>query len=467
MKKKSDNKTWLSGTPVLVRVCVAIVILMILHILPFKEEAGFWVILAVLIGAVGVVCFGLGRIGRGQLAEQVALSDVKELAQEHKVDEEPIGNGDTADFLRGVLEEISFMQCSEDLFERYQYFTNLAEKVLNHTMGPCNISLWCPDYDYANLIECVIKPATHTESNSPIALNSRAQTRQPCQVPLDDNAIIESLKSGKPYLAELRAPGQGGSSSELVLKCDGCIPLGRQYGQPLLVNIELDQMAHGQESFDKNKREEKFATAVKLIGLFWKHLQATNQRQWMTEHDEPSGALRDETFLEQGQSRALKCVQRDEPFAVVVITLRGFRSMFAGNSQQWRSLAGLIGRSLKKKLTEKKKEFLLGKMADDVFALMLPCTDEFLAQNIMDTIVGQLEEQITEDEAVGSLDVMAVDIQWTVAGSNMYKDNLVGMLEGIYRRLFGGGQVGENSFYRIILKKQDNEVIEHAGSSKS
>jgi len=335
-------------------------------------------------------------------------------------------------YLRGILDELSLMQGSGDLLERYQCFIRVAENSLYHVLGPCSVSLWCPDHEHTNMIECVIKPSEKLDDSSGPGWANTHQMRQPCQVPLDSEVIRRAIKSGEPYIAFMDNTGDlmAGCATETSLPCDACVPLYRTYGQPLLI------VAQRHRNVAVNFCPEDFDAAVKLINLFWKHLQTTNERQWIIEHDTSSGALRDEVFLRRAQSRAKQACRCDEPFTLVVITVRGFRSMFAGHAGQWRTLSGLVGRSLIKILSVKNEEFLFGKMADDVFALMLSRTDEFLARAMMDTLSGRLAQEIKNDPLIKGLDVGAIEVCWSLADHRRYDGAMEVLLDEIYRCLF-------------------------------
>ncbi|MCP4708111.1 MAG: hypothetical protein GY869_05765, partial [Planctomycetes bacterium] len=184
----------------------------------------------------------------------------------------------------------------------------------------------------------------------------------------------------------------------------------------------------------------------------------TNQRQWLIEHDPTSRALRDEIFLQRGQAWAEKFKRRDDLFTLVVITVQGFRSMFSGNSQQWRRLSAIVGRCLNKVLHEKSPKYLLGKMADDVFALMLPSKDNFLTDAFMHSIAKYFGEEMIRDSATDALDMVAVDIQWAIADHQSYQGNLEQLLNRIYRDLFSQTDQEHKHTHRIVLSDPQNEV---------
>ncbi len=370
-------------------------------------------------------------------------------------------NPDAVIYAPGILDELCLMQGSHQLLYRYQCFTRLVEKVLNHALGPCGISLWCPDLEHQNLIECVIKPALKGAACSSTDLLELPETRSPCRLPLNVPEIIESLESGAAFLASgdhgCYTHSERNNTRSLI--CHACIPLYREYGQPLLVNVEFNNKYRGHPEQRKNSMKDGFSTAVKLVNLFWNHLQATNQRQWSIEHDPDSGVLRKEVFMRQGQNLAQQCRERDELFSVVVITMRGFRSMFTQNAQQWSRLAGLFGRCLDKVLSGKSEDFLLARMADDVFAVLLPRTDEFLARSIIRAVTERLAVEMNRDQAVKTLDVMGVDIQWTFADQKCFAGSFEEMLEKMYRRLFTRGPNKQDQTYKIVLKTHTELTI--------
>lgn len=355
---------------------------------------------------------------------------------------------------REILAELSWLQNSDDLLERYQCFIRLAENSLNHALGGCGISLWCPDHNYQNLIECVINPGGKSGVFSRTTRARGANSRMACRVPLDSAVIRKTLQTGKSYLAAPTGKDSfSGGSDPVSLRTDACMVLYREFGQPLLINVERI----GTEG--RLVDADAFGAAVRLIKLFWDQLQAANRRQWRAEHDEISGALRDQVFLRQGHDWAESLYRRDELFSLVVITVRGFRSMFAGNSRQGRRLHGLLGRSLRRILTDNAEEFILGKMADDVFVLMLAGKDSFISQALMQSVVAKLQEEMKKYAPCDAPEVLAVDIQWTIADHKQYQGDLEGLLDRIYRRLFAPAANGRQNIHRIVLKGDDSEAV--------
>ena len=427
-----------------------------------------WLIVCLLVGAGVLAGYTLGIASTNTGNRRVEI----QLAQTAPADESSCDstthqvsgscrNPDAAIYVPGILDELCLMQGSDELLYRYQCFTRLVEKVLNYALGPCGISLWCPDREHRNLVECVIKPALKRDVGSSADLLELPETRSPCRLPLNVPEIIESLESGTAFLASdahRRYPDKGRNNTRSLI-CHACIPLYREYGQPLLINVEFSNKHRGRPGQQKNSEKEGFSTAVKLVRLFWNHLQATNQRQWSIEHDPDSGVLRSDMFMWQGQNLAQQCRERDELFSVVVITMRGFRSMFTQNAQQWSRLAGLFGRCLDKVLSGKSEDFLLARMADDVFAVLLPRTDEFLARSIMRAVTERLAVEMNRDQAVKTLDAMGVDIQWTLADQKYFAGSFEKMLEKMYRRLFTRGPNKQDQTYKIILKKHTESAI--------
>ena len=356
--------------------------------------------------------------------------------------------------LHDILDELSLMQSSNDLLERYQCFIRIAESSLTHALGECGITLWWPDENNENLTECIIEP-TRTSGRIPArSLLENVSVRSACKIPLDSQAIERCLNTQEPYLGLQGGAGQImlGRSAESTLLCDACIPLPRNYGSPLLIIVERLGKTAGP------CRSEDFYASVELIRLFWKQLQATNQRQWLIEHDPASRALRDEIFLQRGQAWAEKFKRRDDLFTLVVITVKGFRSMFTGNSQQWRRLNAIVGRCLNKVLQEKSPKYLLGKMADDVFALMLPSKNNFLTDAIMHSMAKNFGEAMSRDSATETLDIVALDIQWAIADHQSYRGNLEQLLNRIYRDLFSQTDHEHKHTHRIVLCDPQSEV---------
>jgi len=334
-------------------------------------------------------------------------------------------SGGTATGLGGggltvILRELNAMQRSEDLLERYRSFVRLVEDSLRQAVGPCSVSLWCPAEDGGELIECVIRAV------------GEGRERQPYRVPLDSPAIRGALRGGGSFLCVSENEGGllAGREPEASLACDGCVVLERPYGQPVIVLIERPRRRPRPGSV------EGFEGAVQLVRFFWEQLQAANQRQWLAEHDHASRALRGEVFVREAKRRADEWVRGDEPFAVVVLTVRGFRSMFARDARQWQRLSGLFGSCLEEALRGRGGSFLVGRMADDVFAVLLGGADAFLAEAMMGSLCGKLEQQMTRTGQWRTLDVEAVDVRWAVADYRAYGGWPEQWLNAVYRQLF-------------------------------
>jgi hypothetical protein len=345
---------------------------------------------------------------------------------------------------RYILDELHLMQNSEDLFERYQCFIRVVEKNMQQIFGDCCVTLWCPDSTRKKLYECVIKPGGLSHGTSKRAVRYPSEFRSPCIIPLDSPVIREVLQSGRPYLAGSHMPDShlAGQAQEVTLHSDACIALYRDFGQPLLVNVEC---THG--SVSRCHRPD-FEVVVHMLRMFWEQLQATNQRMWLVEHDEGSGALRDRAFLKQAQSRADQAMGRDDLFTFVVISIRGFRATFAGQSQQWRTVFGQIGKTLQKILHDKLDDFLLGKMADDVYALYFPKTDAFLAEVMMKHVTAHVDEEIRNIEIP---DWLALDIRWALRDCQSYRGQAEALLNEIYRDLFRTGVKPSFTAHQFVL----------------
>ncbi|MBN2377531.1 MAG: GGDEF domain-containing protein [Sedimentisphaerales bacterium] len=364
------------------------------------------------------------------------------------------GQAEAPDYLRGVLEELALLHETDDLLERYQSFIRVVEKSLFYVLGPCNVTLWSPDSDNNNLIECVIMPQNQTKKRTK-SLSRSVPPRKPCVLPLDSVVVRESLDSGRAYWigSNNSEVFLAGRSPQDGLRTDVCIPLYRDYGKPLLVNAER---AGGSETLCK---KENFKSAVQLIEFFWKQLQATNQRQWLAEHDENTQALRAETFLEKSQSWADDLFRQDELFSLTVITVRGFRRTFAGNSQNWRSLCRQLGRCLRQCIARRQDSFLLGKMSDDVFAVLLPGKDKFLAETLMKAALEDVGREMTANLFMAEKDYVALESFWTTTDSRQYCGAIEKLLNDIYRRLFIGQEDSVDRVYKIMFGEQAGERI--------
>ncbi len=353
--------------------------------------------------------------------------------------------------MRYFLDELHCMQSSEDLFERYQCFIRMVEKSLRPIFGDACVTLWCPDEARENLFECVIKPSG-SSSQSKLAASYENELRHPCRVPLESSAIRKALQSGTSYV-DLSQAGDAvpaGRSRETALAGEACIPLYRDFGQPLLVHVKYNRKV-----VSPNRLSE-FEVVTHFIKMFWEQLQATNQRVWKIEHDPASGALREEAFLKQAQVRADQAMRLDALFSFVVISIHGFRAAFAGQSRQWRQLFGQVGKCLQIILSEKADESLLGKMADDVYALMLSETDEFLANSVMNRITIRLEEELKKCSIP---EWMALDLRWAGRDYRSYRGQVEPLLNQIYRDLFRPEEEGTYSTQRIILNEALMEKV--------
>lgn len=363
---------------------------------------------------------------------------------------------DNTDYLRVVLDELARMQVADDLLQRYHCFVAMVESCLSHALGPCSVSLWCPDKKNEFLVECVISSDKASSESSQNTLSATTIPRSPCLVPLKANEIKTALKTGRAYLADWLNPNMPATKPRIsdTLKTDACIPLYRDYGSPLLLNVQCD--------YDKAKVESSsavdFQSAVELVKLIWDQLQTANQRQWFIEHEPDSPVLRGDTFIQQSQSLADMAKRRDELFAIVVITIHGFRSTFAGHSRQWRDLTNIVGQSLSDSLKQGHRLFMLGKMADDVFALMLPNTDGFLARAVMKEIIGAIDKTLPQSHIAAALDMIAIEIRWAIADQSQYGKGVQDMLDEIYQQLFVHEDDGACQKHRVVLISDDCEV---------
>lgn len=351
-----------------------------------------------------------------------------------------------ARLLSTILKELSHLHLSHDLLERYQAFNRMVETILSETHGPCSISLWCPNEDQSRLVECVIHspPDQQHDRDKPMFVDER----KICHVLLDSQLIRQVLNRRRALrLGEDQSvPAQ--REPDVSLPCDACIPLYRDYGAPLLINIVFEG------GVEHLRRLNLFTSSVEKIELIWRHLQAVNQQTWSTQHDETTKALRDEFFLVQAEQQAQHCRCRDELFTVVVVTIRGFRRMFSSDAGQWRLLAGIMGRSLRSILEKKCHTYLLGKMADDVFAILLPRKDVFLAQSMMNKMPEQIRTEIIRDGLSDQLNVNGVELQWSIADHHEYQHSIEALLNTIYQRLFSRDQHDNPQIHHIALEQE-------------
>lgn len=357
------------------------------------------------------------------------------------------------EMLRNMLNELTQMQKEDDLAERYQCFIRVIESALRHALGQCNVSLWVSDEEHENLIECLIRPSRSIDTAGGLHASVRKR-RDPYILPIDSSNIRRSLETGQPFLIDASS-AEGviaGHSPDLQLRHSGCIPLYRPYGEPLLIVFEHMRGGVGKD------RKKAFLAAVELIEMFWNHLQATNQRQWMVEHDPDTQAVRADVFLNAAQEMA-DCLQRnDELFTLVVVTVQGFRKMFAGTSQKWNHLYGSISRGINRILTQRDDQFLLGTMADDVLALLLPGKDAFLSRALMSGIVKTLAEQLQSEACERLSGIMAISIKWRLVDHRQYRGNVQALLDETYSRLFGPEENDGNHTCHIELDAVEAET---------
>ena len=441
---------------------IGAIVSVVLMVLVFLDAPSEWLVGLLLLNSAFTAGLFLGGAGRRE-AHGADMSDVSEQPivsagagadadVDVDVERETAGCDSADNMLRDLLDELTSMQNSTDLLDRYQCFTRVAESILSRSVGAGGVSLWCPDDKYENLVECVIKPTRlkHLDGR----YGRGRSDRTPCVVPLDSADIRRSLKFDTPVLTgSLGLTVLAGEQfPEQSLRCDGCIPLFREHGQPLLVIFERTADSA------KDDNEQAFSVAVNMIKSFWDQLQGINQRQWLIEHEINSGALRGDAFLREAQGWADQLHQQDELFTVVVITVRGFRSMFAGKSAQWRDLYSVVGRCLSDMLIAQGEKFLLGAMADDVLALLLPHKDAFLSELLMKNIVVGLSEQMQGSTELELTDVLAIELQWRCADHRRYQRSIQRHLDGLYSKLFGEADSDGNYSFRIVLNQPMAEL---------
>ena len=352
--------------------------------------------------------------------------------------------------MKGILTGLSVMHHSQDLYERYQCFVQVIENGFNEVFGPCNVTLWCPDKNNDKLVECVIQPNISIRNGSGEFAESHFRDRQACEIPLDIDIVKKALATKQPCLVtnvikQYQSPG-------LQPKFDVCIPLFREFGQPVLV------MARRIKNAGTPFSTEVFLEWVEIIRHFWQQLQATNQRQWRVEHSELDGVLRDQFFLERAESLVSDWNQKNELFSLCVVSIGGFRQTLGGQADLWRRMTGLFGRSLDESLVNRKEEFLLGRMADDVFVVLLPRKDRYIAQVCFEQVLDGLSQMITarcESERIYN---RVMELQWSLADHTDYRGSVATLLSEIYKGLFETGESDHAKFHRLLADNLCDEV---------
>ncbi len=355
-----------------------------------------------------------------------------------------------SEYLQGVLSELSLMHSCDDVYQRYQCFIRIIEDGFYHILGPCCVTLWYPDPHSEYLVECQIKPSMNLGVFTDGFTVDKHIERNPYKMKLDSFVIQRSLEEKNPYLLSVTEPIPK-SAIKGSFECDACIPLYRNYGQPLLVCVRHTadkKIAGSQKSFEE---------ISDLIKLFWEQLQISNQLQWIGQHDPDNKILRHNGFLEQAEDKAMRAIKQDQLFSVVVVMVYGFRGMFSGQSQRWRKITTLLTQALTECLAEKNQDALMGKMADDVFAIMLPRTDAFIANNLMQTLMKDVGENLNANanEVMGMMDL---EIQWSLSDHRDFNGSMSEMLDDIYEKLFTDIRSGQNHPARIVLTSNVSEV---------
>ncbi len=393
-------------------------------------------------------------IAAGLMGYLAALSKPKVKPIRHQAENnaaDPVDPTDSlAHHLTDLLRYSVQMLTSQDLIERYHSFNELTERLYCRLTGRSSVSLWCPDSSREMLIECVSGMNQGTGE-------TRVANHTPSQIPLKGECAINALETGKPYIvpdiSRYRTENQEPDAWQ------ASVPLVRKYGQPLLAMIEWV----GYETLTASQKKElkaRFHHAAEISQLFWQQLQAINERQWQMEHDEFSRTLRADVFVERGQEWADQCIRKDDPFSVVVLSIRGFRRLFAGQSQTWNQISGLIGGKLGDILNRSGKAYLLGRMADDVFALIMPRTDTYLASQIMQSGLKTLNEEIGQTRQSDFGDILSIDLAWMAADKRLYQGRLSDMLDRIYRSFFNTDRTIEHRHeFRLTLHESPVEAV--------
>ena len=128
--------------------------------------------------------------------------------------------------------------------------------------------------------------------------------------------------------------------------------------------------------------------------------------------------------------------------------------MFSGESAKWRSLSGCFAANWSSVFQAKREDYLLGKMADDVFALFLPRKDAFIGRVIMEQLVEDLEEKMCDTGVAEKLGVMAIDIQWSISDHSRWRGSIEELLNEIYRDLFDPALRAQTHRSRLVSAKQ-------------
>ena len=139
--KTTHNRTLLSG---LIWIAILLCAIEIFHS-QSSYASIMWILLC---GAVGLAGYSLGNKPRESIPEKTVASN--------DASNQPVVSAPThlpAQQLHNVIDELTLLHTSSDLYERYQCFIRLVEDGLRHALGPCCATLWCLDRDQKHLVE--------------------------------------------------------------------------------------------------------------------------------------------------------------------------------------------------------------------------------------------------------------------------------------------------------------------------
>jgi diguanylate cyclase (GGDEF)-like protein len=184
--------------------------------------------------------------------------------------------------------------------------------------------------------------------------------------------------------------------------------------------VSVGQLANGTEITAALR--EKLVTVELITGLFWNMLAQTCRVRCLAHADPVTGLLGRDAFLAAAEEALQDCYRRDEPVALVAITVEGLRALDdQGHWARINSLIAEIGELISHKC---RSHDCLGRFDDSRFLLLLRRVDSELALLIVDQLMTALQpfgQRGTEQPP-------SVTFRCGVVGSGLGKPSLAALI---------------------------------------
>jgi len=238
----------------------------------------------------------------------------------------------------------------------------------------------------------------------------------------DGGAELVPLREADPLLSEERLPARRGVAGYVVTTgtsyfsgdaahgalidelaeasgrdCAWCFPVSRGTQRAGVVMV-----GHLNEASRPSRA--MLRAMERLIGQFWRTLDATTRCEQAERTDPVSGLPMRGAFLTEAERSVTESYQQGEPVAVAIFAIEGLRSLTdRGQWEEAERLTAAVARTLVRKL---RADDRVGRFDGSRFIVLLRRVDSELATLIVNQLMSRLEE-VFRDERHGDLAIRA------------------------------------------------------------